>query len=130
MPIHLFSTFYQNERIFLINMRNILLICLITFSTIWIIGSVTAVSYTWGNFSSPTLRNYNIQKVKCKTLYYEDASRERCLTLMELENFQTKSIEVFNRVLIIISFPSILLLSFYFFNKKSKIIKRRIRKNE
>ncbi len=130
MPIHLFSTFYQNERIFLINMRNILLICLITFSTIWIIGSVTAVSYTWENFSSPTLRNYNIQKVKCKTLYYEDASRERCLTLMELENFQTKSIGVFNRVLMIISFPSILLLSFYFFNKKSKIIKRRIRKNE
>tara|TARA_B100001248_G_scaffold218744_1_gene174222 strand:+ start:1102 stop:1257 length:156 start_codon:yes stop_codon:yes gene_type:complete len=50
------------------------------------------------------------------------------MTIMELENFQTKSIGVFNRVLIIISFPSILLLSFYFFNKKGKTIKRRIRK--
>ena len=109
-------------------MKKILLLCLVTCSTLWIIGSIIAVSYTWENFSSSTLRNYNIQKLKCKTLYYDNASRERCLTIMELENFQTKSIGVFNRVLIIISFPSILLLSFYFFNKKGKTIKRRIRK--
>ena len=128
MHIYLFSTFYQDERIFLLNMRNILLICLITCSTIWIIGSMIAVSYTWQNFSSSTFRNYNIQKLKCKTLYYENASRDRCLTIMELDNFQTRSIGVFNRVLIIISLPSILLLSFYFFNKKDKTIKKRTRK--
>ena len=128
MHIHLFSTFYQDQRIFLLNMRNILLICLITFSTLWVIGSVIAISYTWQNFSSSTSRNYNIQKLKCKTLYYENASRERCLTIMKLDNFQTKSVGVFNRVLIITSFPSILLLSFYFFNKKDKTLKKRIRK--
>ena len=128
MHIHLFSTFYQEKRIFLLNMRNILLLCLITCSTIWIIGSVIAVSYTWENFSSSTLKNHNIQRLKCKTLYYEKASKERCLTIIDLENFQKKSIGVFNRILIIISIPSILLLSLYFFNKKGKTIKRRIRK--
>jgi hypothetical protein len=109
-------------------MKNILLLCIITCSTLWIIGSIIAVSYTWENFSSSTLKNYNIQKLKCKTLYYEKAARERCITIMDLEHFQTKSIGVFNRVLIITSFPSISLLSFYFFNKKGKTIKRRIGK--
>jgi hypothetical protein len=109
-------------------MKNILLLCIITCSTLWIIGSIIAVSYTWENFSSSTLKNYNIQKLKCKTLYYEKAARERCITIMDLEHFQTKSIGVFNRVLIITSFPSILLLSFYFFNKKGTTIKRRIGK--
>jgi len=92
------------------------------------IGSVITVSYTWGNFSSSTLKTYNGQKLKCKTLYYETASRERCLTIMELENFQTKSIGIFNRVLIIISLPSIALLIFYFFDKKDNTAKKRTRK--
>jgi len=47
---------------------------------------------------------------------------------MELENFQTKSIGIFNRVLIIISLPSIALLIFYFFDKKDNTAKKRTRK--
>lgn len=61
----------------------------------------------WTENIAPVDRTYLLREQSCKATYRDTDARDRCLLIMELERFQTRSIMIANRALVCASLPLI-----------------------
>ena len=62
---------------------------------------------------------YEKRERQCIARYPEKAARERCLLIMDLERFQSRSIAIFNRTALVLGPPLIGLGAMAFLRRKS-----------
>ncbi len=68
-------------------------------SLIWIIPLAIFFLNRWDQDLAPVDRTYLIRTQTCKASYREQDAQGRCLLIMELEHFQSRSIMTANRML-------------------------------
>lgn len=76
-------------------------------SAIWIVAGSVFVLSTWDGSTQEVLSVYKQRERQCVARYAEPDARERCLQIMELERFQSRSIAMFNRGLLVLG-PSLI----------------------
>ncbi|WP_420405362.1 hypothetical protein [Nisaea sp.] len=78
-----------------------------TVSLLWIGAFAWLFLVRWSEDIAPVDRTYLLREQACIASYRDPEARDRCLLIMELERFQTRSIMVANRVLAGASLPLI-----------------------
>lgn len=78
-----------------------------TASILWIGAFSWLFIARWPEDLAPVDRTYILREQTCKATYRETAARDRCLLIMDLERFQTRSIMIANRVITCTSLPLI-----------------------
>ncbi|MEP2186269.1 hypothetical protein [Roseibium sp.] len=68
-------------------------------SLIWLIPLAFFFLNRWDQDLAPVDRTYLLRAQTCKASYREQDAQDRCLLIMELEHFQSRSIMTANRVL-------------------------------
>jgi len=76
-------------------------------SIIWISAFSWLFLNRWSDDLAPVERTYLLREQSCKAAYRDAEARNRCLAIMQLESFQTRSIMIANRVLASASLPLI-----------------------
>ena len=74
-------------------------------STIWIVLAAIFVATTWDSSTREIHEVFEERERRCQSRYAEPAARERCLAIMELERFQSRSIAIFNRTTLVLAPP-------------------------
>jgi hypothetical protein len=74
-------------------------------SAIWIVAGSIFVLSTWENSTRAVRETYKQRERQCVARYAEADARERCLLIMDLERFQSRSIAMFNRGLLVLGPP-------------------------
>jgi len=105
--------------------KKVFLFITMGFSAIWIFGASIFVVSNWETSMSATEKLYQTRKTLCKNRYADAAARERCIIIMDLENFQEKSIAIFNRSLLIIGLPTLAVVIVYILNRRNKCPQKR-----
>lgn len=96
----------HNEPVLSTRMRLIWLLFLVV-SGLWIAGFGFLFVGRWSTDLAPVDRTYVLREQTCKARYREVDARERCLLIMDLERFQTRSIMIANRALACLGPPLI-----------------------
>ena len=65
----------------------------------WMLPLGTYFLSGWERDFIPVERTYSVREQSCKATYRDPEARERCLSIMRLERFQSHSIMIANRVL-------------------------------
>jgi hypothetical protein len=76
-------------------------------STIWILAGSIYVLSTWTSSTREVHDLYERRESQCISRYSDLQARARCLVIMDLERFQSRSIAMFNRGLLILGPPVI-----------------------
>ncbi|MBO6561270.1 MAG: hypothetical protein JJ959_12070 [Nisaea sp.] len=79
----------------------------IAVSILWIGAFAWLFLDRWSEDLAPVERTYMLQEQTCKAAYRETEARDRCILIMELDRFQSRSIMIANRVLACASLPLI-----------------------
>lgn len=74
-------------------------------STVWIVAAALFVFTTWESSTREIHEVFDAREQRCLSRYSEPAARERCLAIMELERFQSRSIAMFNRTMLVLGPP-------------------------
>ncbi|MDA1310596.1 MAG: hypothetical protein O2985_13465 [Proteobacteria bacterium] len=89
-------------------------------STLWIVIWLSIVISSWDS-AMAGINALHIQRVnRCVSNYADMAARERCLILMDLEQFQARSVSIFNRALGIGGPPLFGLMVVLYLGRRSK----------
>jgi hypothetical protein len=75
------------------------------FSAVWIVAAAILVFSTWQSSTAEIHQIYEQRERGCVSRYAEPQARERCLIIMDLERFQSRSIAMFNRAMLILGPP-------------------------
>ena len=84
--------------------------------TTWIVF----LTLSWGSIMADIDRDYDKREQFCKTRYSDVAARDRCLIVMDLERFQSRSIAIFNRVLLVIGPPLVGFGVVYYLSRRTR----------
>ena len=76
-------------------------------STLWIMVTSIFVLSAWTTSTREIHEIYERRANQCTARYTDPLARERCLTIMDLERFQSRSIVMFNRGMLILGPPLI-----------------------
>jgi len=85
--------------------RSLVFMIWIGFSVIWVVAAGLLVIMTWQSSTSEIHEVFVERERRCLSRYSEPQARERCLTIMELERFQSRSIAMFNRTILVMGPP-------------------------
>lgn len=76
-------------------------------TSIWIVATLFFVLSTWTTSTRELHNIYEFRESQCAARYSAPVARERCLAIMDLERFQSRSIAMFNRGMLILGPPLI-----------------------
>ena len=96
-------------------------------STIWIVAGSIFVLSTWEDSTREVFDIYKHRERQCVARYAEPGARERCLLIMDLERFQSRSIAMFNRGMFILGPPLIGIATVMYIQRRRPPIKKRKR---
>jgi hypothetical protein len=74
-------------------------------SVIWIAAALFFVLSTWESSTHAVHELYDQRERQCVSRYADPQARERCLIIMDLERFQSRSIAMFNRAMLVLGPP-------------------------
>lgn len=74
-------------------------------SVAWIVSTAIFVYTTWESSTRGIHELFQERERRCISRYSDPRARERCLAIMELERFQSRSIAVFNRATLVLGPP-------------------------
>lgn len=74
-------------------------------TVVWVAATATLVLTTWRSSTSEIHEVFKERERQCLSRYSEPRARERCLAIMELERFQSRSIAIFNRSMLVLGPP-------------------------
>jgi hypothetical protein len=75
------------------------------FSVVWVVATAILVLTTWQSSTGEIQEIFKERERQCLSRYSEPRARERCLAIMELERFQSRSIAMFNRTMLVLGPP-------------------------
>lgn len=88
-------------------------------SAIWIVVTAIFVVWTWESSTQELHDLYEKRERQCVSRYSAPDARERCLVIMELERYQSRSIAMFNRGLLVLG-PPLLGLGIVVYSRRRK----------
>ena len=74
-------------------------------SAVWIVAAAIFVLSTWESSTREIHEVFEERERRCVSRYSEPRARERCLAIMELERFQSRSIAMFNWTMLVLGPP-------------------------
>ena len=81
--------------------RSYLFLAWIVLALAWAVGAAAWTTITWSGAMAGITAEYQSRETFCRSRYGGDPpARDRCIVIMELERFQTRSVAVFNRALL------------------------------
>lgn len=95
-------------------------------SALWAAVWLVVVLINWERSMAEVNAVYKQRENQCMARYSDAEARERCMLIMDLERFQTRSIAAFNRWLLIAGPPLIGLgVVVYLYRRRQRPIRRK-----
>jgi hypothetical protein len=74
-------------------------------ASLWIVAAAVFVFMTWESSTREIHQVFEQRERGCISRYADVQARERCLIIIDLERFQSRSIAIFNRSLMVLAPP-------------------------